>query len=183
MRRRTSRGHTLIELTVVVGMVGVMIGLLGMILQTVLHVSRQHSDREAETAMLMRLDTQFRTDVHGSNRATLTPAVGVDEDLPSDHQLVLDGPGRLRIDYRCADGRLQRTVTRLGKIENHDAFHVGRHARYHFAVDNGSGGKHDVRLVIELMAPHAPDRKKPKRTHRIIAVLGGGRSTLSEVTQ
>ncbi len=168
MMRCERRGFSLVEMIVAIGMTGVIIGMLGVILQSVLLVSRRHNDRDAEVLILMRLDGQFRTDVHEADRVTLTLAGEQDE---SGSRLVLELPGERRIEYHYTEGRVHRTVTRQGATEHRDAFLVGDKSCASFSLNEAADGKQEVSLIVDRFATRSPEREEPNCTHRIVAVL------------
>jgi type II secretory pathway component PulJ len=159
----------MIEMVAVMALSGVIIALLGVCVQTVLEVNQTYRNQEQFTAMLIRLDTRFRADVHQAVAARMNDT---SDSESSSRQLVLQLPEGCRTVYFCKAGQVVRTESRNGKVTHRDAFRLGPHGRARFQLEQASSRSPYAAIAIETDDRRWESTGKPKASHLIRAVMG-----------
>jgi hypothetical protein len=146
---------------------GVMLGLLGVTLQGAIRTSARLQDFEAAAAIMMRLEVQFRTDVHQADQVSLVAKTGSN---PPQARLILANGDSDRIEYTFGRDRIAREVFGTDGLVHRDAFHVGRDADVQFQVTDVTPGKLRASMMIRCDLPDAPLDAGPKQLHYIAAI-------------
>ncbi len=144
-RRPTRRGHSLIELIVVMGGVVILLGLCAGLIHTLLRLDRGGRDSVHDTATLAGLSRRFRQDVRAARDAK-----------PGEPgSLELTRPGGHPVSYRTRGARLVREERDGAAVVRREAYAVARLGPVRFETDGGL-----VRLIAERRPadPRAPAR-------------------------
>ena len=164
---RQSRGYTLVEMLVVIGLAGATLGLVAVSLQAVFRVGSRQRDAQAQAAMLLRVDLQFRADVHQAVSVTPAPANSAG---PLD-RLTLHHQDESQTQYSIEQVHVHRAVYRQGRQVHRDRFALGGNERAYFQLDTGPNGIQLACLVIEQHDTTVPRTDKLVGASQIRAVL------------
>lgn len=121
-RRRRSRGHTLLELSVVVVSAAMILSLVALALRTMYRIEQQARRQMATDAAISRLAAQFRADAHAAVRGEIEQSGN--EQQPADQYLLLAMPDERRIEYRARPSRIDRTVREGQAVLHRDAYRL-----------------------------------------------------------
>lgn len=163
------RGYSLVELLVVISFFGVTLALVATSLHAILRTTTRFRDEEARAAMLLRLDLQFRTDVHLATRIESSASNSAGET----EQLTMHRDDNLNVDYRIEGGRVYRLLSRQGTQVQRDAYTLGDHTHLRFETTGGLNEVSSVALLVEQV----PDEQSPSspsaRMNAIRAAFSG----------
>ena len=169
MMRRAPKGFTLAELVVAITLMGAVLGLIAISLQTVLQMGRRQSRQRAFEMTLLRLDPLLRSDIR---QARLAAANAIDGQ-PLLLRLRLARHDAATVDYRIQDQTLCRTVTAAGQATHRDSFSFPRDVRLRFVLSERADSCQFAGLMIEWFDPVQSESAKPLRAQRIRAHVGG----------
>ncbi|MFH1921621.1 MAG: type II secretion system protein [Planctomycetota bacterium] len=113
------RGHSLIELLVVIGTGGALMGIAVGLLSMLLRVDQHSRDQMRERTEIHRLADQFRRDVHAADGFTVQSPPGAENAAPA-WQLPL-GAGHV-VQYQAEPGELLRTEREGDQVLRQESF-------------------------------------------------------------
>ncbi len=165
------RGITLIEFLVVVTAVASMLGLSAVTIQVLLRLNVDGQSRVTSSLAVERLARQFRTDVHGSDRAELASDPQA-RSTPANLRLTYD-PDRV-IAYSADDhtGTVVRTESRAGKRTTHESYALGHShaARFELRAEPRRP------WAVLVMTQVGISKAEPPRPLEVIALQGKDRA-------
>jgi len=145
------RGYTLIELMLVITLASMVLGSVGVLMQSVWRANRGMQGHRDMVRSIQRLSTQFRDDVH---IAASVEAAG--------EKLTIAMPNDRVATYHFENQAVERTVESAGQMARHESFPLPPHATVAFAADpQGERGLASLQLTYPLGAiqPELADRR------------------------
>lgn len=162
MVRRSRRGFTLIEVTVLMTAVAVMLGLCVAVLQLALRLETDARGRFDRANVLTRLAERFRADVHGAR--------GVEADPEKPQTLRVDSASARSIEYQVNEaGEVSRVESDGDGITRRETFRAPQVTETRLEVREIDGHRFAV-LSVETQT--RPDRIDPARKLEVLALVG-----------
>jgi hypothetical protein len=180
-RYRSRRGITIIEVIVVMTGVATLLGLCAVTLQLLLRLSADGQSRLAAAAVLERLASQFRADVHAADKVEVVEKAGgppakANEPSAPAASLRLATGSRLLVTYEARSGRVDRIETGTGRPTRHESYALDRGAVVRFE-HRDDGPLRFLAMVVTARSGKPP--VDPPRPLELLAMPGKDRRVLS----
>jgi len=164
-------GYTLLEMIVILGVLGVVLGLTGVCFQTMFHSSRRLQDDFARDMMFTRFYGQFVDDVHVATAARVDTVKS--GSVPS-HVLILTTGKEETIRYEpSTGGGVRRQVRHADRVVARDRYMISAGRPVTFSV-KGAGTQQQVSMAIAPSTGPLPAHVAPTTGRKVNAMLGIG---------
>ena len=178
-QRVPRRGISLIELLVVMSSVAIVLGLCAVTIQLLFRLNADGHARFSASASFARLASQFREDIHASDRVALLPAAkagaGPGEPKAATSLRLTRGPQTV-ITYEAREGRVARVETASGTMKGHESYVVGKSNMVAFERRD----ERSLRFVVMVMSRKVgKDALEPPRPLEVLALQGKDRPAIA----
>jgi type II secretory pathway component PulJ len=178
IRDKQRRGHTLVEMIVVISVWSVLLGGVAVLMSSLWRIEHASRDHTAMLNSISRLADQFRADAHSARTATLSS----DQAESAADGLTMNLASGERIEYRAEAGRVNREERLGDEVKRRESYAFTPDGKVHFEI--GKSGRADL-LSLSITRALDPDLHEPseKRTTRIDAAVATKPNLVSLIPQ
>lgn len=168
-------GISLVEVVVAMAIATVLMGLSMTTLHTIMRAERESSEAVWLGASFQRFSRLFRDDIHAAESVQLEP-----EKVANPKTLVILKPGGEQITWRIEEFRIDRVVSREGKVLHEDMFYVPAGSEAHFIQQQrlnqaGISIREPGSLVLPDKESGNTPESRPRAAHELAVLSTIGR--------
>lgn len=169
MSVRGRPGYSLLEIIVILGVLGVVLGLTGVCFQTMFHSSRRLQDDFAHDVAFTRFYVQFVEDVHVATAARVDTVKS--GSVPSDVLILTTGKEETVRYASLTGGGVGRQVRHTDRVVARDRYMISADRPVTFTVQ-GAGPQQHVSMAVAPSTDPLPAHATPAPRWKVNTMLG-----------